>query len=148
MVERTDGGVLPGLVRIKTENDFVDVAFQNSRMLFSEGRALRRHDVLHASHEAGNQIQLTFANDGKAGVENCAFGFVESEENFTLGKNQRFRRIDILRRFFIAGQNAPAETNYPALLIANWKYEPSAKTVIIISSFLFANDQSGFFYER
>ena len=81
MVERTHGGVLPGFVGIKTQNHFVNVAFDNARVLVGEGRALRRDDVLHARHEARDQIQLAFADDGGLRVENRALGFVEAEEN-------------------------------------------------------------------
>ncbi len=72
MVERTHGGVLPGLVRIKTQNDFVNVALDDARVLVGEGRALRRDDVLHAGHEARDQVQLAFADDGGLRVEQRA----------------------------------------------------------------------------
>src|SRR5882724_4474286 len=109
-------------------------------MLVGEGRALRRDYVLHTGHEARDQIQLAFANDGETGVKNRALGFVETEKNFALGENRRFGRVDILGGFFVAGQNASAETNHPALLIANRENQTSAKTVVVISSFLFANN--------
>jgi len=35
--------------------------------------------------------------------------------------------------FFVAGQNPPAEANHPALLVANGKHEPPAKTVVVIA---------------
>ena len=91
MVKRPHGGILSGLVGIEAQNDFVNVAFDDARMLVGEGRALRRDDVLHAVHETGDQIQLAFADDRGTGVEDRALGFVEAEENFTFGENRRLR---------------------------------------------------------
>ncbi len=113
MIQRTNGGILPGFVGIETQHHFIHVAFDNARMLVGERRALRRNDVLHASHEARDQIKLPFANDGEPGVENRALGFVEAEENLALGENRRLRRVDVFRRLFVAGQNPSAESQSP-----------------------------------
>ena len=68
-IERTHGGVLARVVRIETEHDFLDVTFEDARVVGGERRALRRDDVLHAGHEARDQIELPFADDGGPGVE-------------------------------------------------------------------------------
>ena len=148
MIQRMHGGVLSGLVGIEAQHDFVDVAFQNTRVLVGERRALRRDNILHAGHETGDEIKLAFANDGKPGVQNRALGFVETEENLALGENRRLRRVDVFRRFFVAGQNASTEADHPALLVANWKHEPPAKTVVVISRFLLSQNQPGLFDKR
>src|SRR5262249_33430064 len=75
-VEGADGGVLSGGVRIKTENHFIDEALDDASMIGGEGGSLWRDDVLDAGHEAGDHVELAFANDGVAGVEDSAFGFV------------------------------------------------------------------------
>ena len=48
-VERADGGVLAGVVGIKAEDDFIDVAFENAGMIGGQGGALRGDDVLDAA---------------------------------------------------------------------------------------------------
>jgi len=44
----------------------------------------------------GDEVKLTFADDGEPGVQDGALGFVETEEDFALGEDRRFRRVDIL----------------------------------------------------
>src|SRR5208282_4278311 len=112
-----------------------------------EGGALRRDDVLDTAYETRNQIELAFADDGKPGVEQRAFGFVEAEEHFALGENGRLGRVDVFGRFFVAGQNAAAEANHPALLVADRKYEPAAETVVVMLAAFLAQNQSGLFDE-
>ena len=100
-------------------------------------------------HEAGDQVELAFADDGEAGVEDGALGFVEAEEDLALGEDRRLRRVDVLGRLLVAGQHAPAEADHPALLVAD--RETSAGRETGRSSDRapsFANDQSGLFDER
>ena len=104
-VQRTDGGVLPGVVGIEAEHDFLHVALENARVVGGQGRALRRDDVLDAGHEAGDQVKLAFANDGPVRVQQRAFGFVQAKHDFALGENRGFRRVDVFGRFFVARQN-------------------------------------------
>ena len=130
---------------------------------------MRRDDVLDPAHETRDQIELAFADHGKSGVENRAFGFVETEEDFALGEDGGLRRVDIFRGFFVTGQNPATEANHPALFVANRKHEPPAKTVVVMpeirrrrlevrfcvldfrlltSDFRLLNDESGFFDQR
>ena len=115
-------------------------------MLFGEGGALRRDDVLHAIHEAGNQIQLTFADNGTVGFQNSSFGLVEAKENPAFGKDRGFGRVDVFGGLFIAGQNPPAKPDHAALLVGNRKHEPAAEAIVVISGFFFPDNQPGFFH--
>jgi hypothetical protein len=72
MVEGADGGVLAGIVGIEAEDDFVGVALEDAGVLIGEGGALGGDDVLDAVGEAGDEIELAFADDGEAGVEDGA----------------------------------------------------------------------------
>ena len=112
-------------------------------MLLGERRALRRDDVLHAVRETRDEVELAFADDGVAGVENRALGFVEAEENFALGENRRLWRVDVFRHFFVARQNASAETHDAALLIANREHQPPSETVVMTAGFFLFDDEAG-----
>src|SRR6266446_3762136 len=69
MIQRANGSILSGVIRIETEHHFLDVAFQNPRVVGSEGRPLWGDDVLHARHVAGDQIKLAFADNRALGVQ-------------------------------------------------------------------------------
>ena len=94
-VERTDGGVLAGVVGIEAEDDFIHVTFQDAGVVGGEGGALGRDDVLDAGHVTGDEVELAFADDGGLGVEQCALGFVEAEEDLALGEDGRLGRVDV-----------------------------------------------------
>src|SRR5438552_7536952 len=109
-------------------------------MLRSEARALRNNDILNTAHDTGDQIQLAFADDGKACIENSPFGFIKAVENFAFGKNRRFWRVDVLGRFFVSGKDASTESDNAALLIANGENQTAAETVIVMVAALLAED--------
>src|SRR5206468_2765709 len=78
-VEHAHGGGLTSGVRVKAQHDFVHVTLEDARVVGGEGGALRSEDVARAAHVAGDEVELAFADDGEAGVEDGAFGFVEAE---------------------------------------------------------------------
>src|SRR5258706_5952670 len=117
-------------------------------MVGGESCPLRSDDILDASHETGDEIQLALANNRLAGIEQCAFGFIQPKKDFAFYKDRRLRRINVLGRFFIASQDPAAKTNHPSLVIANGKHQPPPKTIVVISSLSFANDKPGLFHER
>ena len=87
---------------------------------------------LDARHEARDEVELTFADNGGLGIEQSAFGFVETEEDLALGKYWSLRRVDIFGGFLIARKDATAEADDPPLLVANWKDQPATKAIIVI----------------
>ena len=68
-VERTHRGVLARFIRIEAQHHLVHVTFDDAGVVSREGGALRRDDVLHSGHEAGNQIKLPLADHREACVE-------------------------------------------------------------------------------
>src|SRR4051794_23554663 len=117
-------------------------------MVGSKCGALRGDNVLKASHETCDQIQLPFANDGIFGVQQGAFRLIEAEKHFALCEDGRFRRIDVFGSFFVTRQNASAETDGASLFVANGKHEAAAKAIVIVFGSFFADDQAGFFNGR
>src|SRR5262245_54431683 len=109
-------------------------------MVAREGGALRGDNVLHVSHVAGDQIELPFADDGVTGVENGALGFIEAEEDLALREDGRFGRVDVLGSFLIARQDASAEADDTALLVADGKHQTTTEAVVVAVGFLFANN--------
>src|SRR5258706_15745455 len=103
--------------------------------------ALRSDNILPPGRETRDQIQLALANNRLTRFQQRAFGFIEAEKNLAFYEDRRLRRINVLGRFLIASQDPPAKTNHPALVIANRKHQPPAKTIVVISSLFFANDQ-------
>ena len=146
-IERADGGLLARFVGIKTEYDLLNVALKNAGMVSGQSRALGRDDVLHAGHEAGDEVKLAFAHDGITSVEQRAFGFVQAEEHFAFGENGRFRRVDVFGGLLIAREDAATETDDPSLLIANGENEPATKPIVIVVAALFAQDEARLFHQ-
>lgn len=145
MIERAHDGILAGVIGIEAEHDFVDVALEDAGVLIRESGALGRDDILHAAHETGDEIELALANDGEAGIEDGALGFIEAVKDFALREDGGFGRIDVLGGLFITAQDASAEAHHPALLVADGEHEAAAEPVIVISGFLLADNQAGLF---
>src|SRR5262249_22776185 len=57
MVERSDGGVLTGVIGIEAEDYLIDVALEGSGMLGGKGGALRGDHVLDPCHKTRDQIE-------------------------------------------------------------------------------------------
>src|SRR5262249_30225093 len=81
MIERTHRRVLACFIGIETEHDFLDIALENARVLRGEGGALWSDDVLHASHETGDQVELPFAHYRLLSFQQRPLRFVQSEKN-------------------------------------------------------------------
>jgi DNA-binding HxlR family transcriptional regulator len=144
-VERSDGGVLTCIVRVKAKNHFFDITFEDARVVGSQSGALRRDHILNVGHVAGDEIELAFANDGRSFVEQCALGFVQAEENFSFGEDRSFRGINVFGRFLVTGQNTSAEPDDAALLIADGKNKTAAKAIVITVAVFLTDDESGLF---
>ena len=120
-VERADGGVLAGVVGIEAEDHFLGVAFEDAGVVGGEGGALRGDDILDARHEAGDEVELAFADDGATGVQDGALGFVQPEHDSALGEDGAFRGIDVFGGFLVAAQHPAAEADDAALFVADGK---------------------------
>jgi hypothetical protein len=124
--------LLAGVVGIKAEDHLVGVAFEDAGVVGGEGGALRRDHILDTRHEAGDEVQLAFANHRAAGVQDGALGFVQAEHDAALGEDGAFRRVDVFGGLFVAAQDPAAESDDAALFVANGKDQAAAKTVVIM----------------
>src|SRR5260370_26252297 len=148
MVERPDGSVLAGLVRIEEKDDLLDVALQYPRVVSRERGPLRRDHVLHSRHKTRNQIKLPLANHCRLRLQQRPLRFIQPEKNLALGKNWGLGRVDVLGGFFVPRQHAATEANHAALLVGNCKDQSSTEPVIIMVALLLAQDQTGFLDQR
>ncbi len=57
-VQRTDGGVLAGVVGIEHKHHFLHVTLENAGVVGGQRGALRGDDVLDAGHETGDEVKL------------------------------------------------------------------------------------------
>src|SRR6266571_5278692 len=143
VIERTNGGVAPGGVRVEAEHHLLHIALEDARVLGGQRGPLRRDDIVNARQVAGDQIKLALADDGVTGVEQRALRFVEAEENFALRENRRLRRVDVLRGFVVAAEDAATEPDDAALFVANRENQPPAKPVVVMVAAFFAQDETG-----
>jgi hypothetical protein len=113
-------------------------------MLIGERRSLRCDDIFNTRHKTRDQVKLAFTNNGALRIQQRAFGFIEAEKDFALGKDGCLGRVHILRGLFVAAQNPSTETDHPALLIANGEHQTPAKTIVVSIRALLLDDQSRF----
>ena len=145
MVERPDGGILAGVVGVKTHHHLLDVAFKDAGMVRRKGGALGGDDILDARHVTGNQVKLALAHNRAIGFQQGAFGLVQAEENLALGKNRGFRGVDVFGGLFVTGEDPPAKPHYAPLIVTDGEHQPAPKTVIVAVGSFLANDQAGGF---
>src|SRR5439155_1212003 len=55
---------------------------------------------------------------------------MQSEKDATFSKERRFRRINVLSRRRLSGENAPRKSDDFADVVANRKHQPAAKTIV------------------
>src|SRR5256885_13586946 len=55
---------------------------------------------------------------------------MQSEKNTAFAKERRLRRIDVFGRCCVIGENASGEGNDFADVIADWKHDAPAKTIV------------------
>ena len=98
-------------------------------------------------HKAGDQVELAFANHGKSGVDQRPFGFVEPIEHLALGEDGCLRRIHVLGRLLVSGQDPSAEGDDSSLFIADREHQASPEPVIImgVAASVFVDNQPGLF---
>src|SRR5262249_3450932 len=55
--------------------------------------------------------------------------------------------IDVLGGLLVAGEHTSAETDHPALFVANWKNQAPAKAIVVMIAAFFAQNEAAFFDE-
>ena len=145
IIHGTDGGVLAGLICVKAKDNFFSIAFEQGRVLQCQCGALRGNDVFDPSHVAGNQIELSFANDGRFGLQDGSLGLVEPVDGMSLLEELCFGRVDVFADLGVTLNKASAEGNATPLYVMYGEHEPPPETVIVILSGLFLEDQTSFF---
>src|SRR6476660_9164638 len=100
------------------------------RLVFRERGSLRCHHILNSRLKERDQIELSFANDGAIGFDQCSFRFMESEKDPTFSKDRRFWGINVFSRRRLSGENAPRKSDDFADVVANRKHQPAAEAIV------------------
>jgi hypothetical protein len=87
----SNSGVLSGFIRIKAKHYLLSVTPQDACVVIGKSGALRSDNILNASHEASDEVQLAFTNHSITGVEDGALGFVQPEKHLAFGKDRESR---------------------------------------------------------
>ena len=124
------GRFLSGLIRIEAEHDFVDETFQDSRLLFSEGSALRRHHVFNSGFKQHDQIELAFADDCAVCFNQSALRFVQTKKNASFLEKRRFGGIQIFRDLRVGFEQTPAKRDHFADIVADGENDSAAETIV------------------
>src|SRR5207237_879376 len=75
---------------------------------------------------------------GAIRIDQRSFRFMQPEKDATFSKERRFRRIDILSRCRISDEHAPGKRDDFADVVADRKYQATAKAIVefTITTFL------------
>ena len=131
VVERAQGGLLPGGVGVETEDDLLGVALEDAGVVGGEGGALRCDGILDVGQVAGDDVELAFADDDRLGFEDGALGLVEPVDHAALAEDRRLGGVDVFAALLLGGKHAAAEADHPALLVADRENKPAAKPVVM-----------------
>ena len=139
-VERTLGCFLPGRIGVEAENDFADEPLQDPRLLFGEGRPLRRDDIRDPRFEQRDEVELSFANDRTVRFDQSPLGFVQTKQDAAFPEERRLGRVHVFRCFGLLIENPAAERDYFADVVVNRKHDPVPEPVVTlaVASALFA----------
>ena len=146
-LEGADARIAAGLVAVEAQHHLVHIALEDARMVRRERGALRGDHVADAGAVAGDGVELAFAHDRVAGVEDGPLRLVEGEEHLALGEDGRLGRVHILRHLLVALQDAAAEGDHAALLVADGKHQPAAEAVVEPARVLLPDDEPGLLAE-
>lgn len=122
-------GRAAGAVGIEAEDGGIDVALEQAGLGGCEGGALRGDDVGQSTFRNADEVELSLAHDGQAGVGQRAAGFVQPVKRAAFAEERGFRGIDIFRRVFGGRENASAESNDFAVVVADGKHESLPEAV-------------------
>ena len=144
-IKGSHGRLLSRGIRIKTQHYLGRVAFEDARMSSRERRALRRHGLFQPRHVAGHCVQLPFTYERGFRGQDFPTRLVQPVEDLALVKQQRLRRVHVLRRFHLRVQHATAKANHAALFIMDGKHQPATKPPIPFA--VLVGDQTGFLHQ-
>jgi len=109
-----------------------------------EGGALGGDGVVEAVFEAADEIDLAFAEEGPAFVADAFLGFIEAEEDFALHEDRRFGGVDVFGGLGLDVEEASAEGDDAARLVADGEHEAAPEAVVAASGFLVDGDEARF----
>ena len=132
---------MSGGIGIEGKGDRVGESFEQARMVLGKGGSLGGDRVSYTGPVTGNDIELTFADEGAAGFFECGAGQVYAVENTALVEDFGFGGVDVFGGFGVVVQNAGTESDDSAEFIPDRKHESSAEAVVaaalgVVLSFL------------
>ncbi len=111
---------------------------ERPRVEFRECRALAGHHVLKAGLKKHQGVDLPFAHDRLSELADGRPGFVEAEKHLALAEEGRLRGVDVLAGVGLGLQNAAAEGDDLAIVVADGKHQPVAEVRVGVPALLAA----------
>src|SRR5207302_5539027 len=116
------------LVAIEAENDGISDTEKLLRMGGCRRRAQGRHGEFHAVLRERDNVHIAFDHHDPACCANGRPRLEYPVELATLGKQGRFRGVEILRLPFV--EDAPAEADHATAPVMDRKHDAVAKAVV------------------
>ena len=126
--ERAQGRLLSCAVAVVAEDDARCAAQEQCGVVARERRAERRDDVVNARLPRGNRVHIALDDDGIARAGDRTVGTIHAEEELSLVKDRRLRRIEILRLGI--AERTPAKADDAPALIRDGDDDAPAKAVV------------------
>ena len=113
--ERAQGRLLSRAVAVVAEDDARRAAQEQCGVVARKRRAERRDDVVNARLPRGNRVHIALDDNGIARAGDRAVGTIHAEEELSLVKDRRLRRVEVLR-LGIAERTSAKADDAPALI--------------------------------
>ena len=119
------------LVAVEHQHDPIGMGLQQADVRFAQRRAQHGHRVLEPILVGHDHVGIAFHHQRRAALSQGIAGQVEAIQQLALGKQRRFRRIDVLGRAGRAQlrQHPPADPHRPALAVVNREQQPALEAV-------------------
>ena len=135
-----DRRFVAGFVGIEAEESCVGVAFEDFRVLWGAGGALRGDGVIDAVFVAGDCVELTFADENGLLGHDRAAGAIKGEKDFALGEKGCFGGVEVFSRIGINDELTTGEGDDITLLVRDGEHQAIAKADVEAALFALDGD--------
>ena len=116
-------------VRVEGQDDPIREAGQLPDVFLAEGRAARRHGVSNTRLIEGDHVGIPLDHKGATRTGHLSLGPVQVIEQRALVVDGSVRRVDVLRRRPVSGQEPAAETHPIPGEIVNREHDPGPELI-------------------